>query len=792
MKLTTDISQRTIPTITIVYSGGTIDVPITPASRRRFRLMQEDCIELSFSLAQPISVKVGDYIQDAVFGRFIITEEQLPKYSGRTGGYDYTLRFDAEYMGWKNWIFCLAVGGNRTESRWNLTDRLDTHAQQIADNVNDILNPTRIQDTDPDTHETIWRSQGYGIKVTAENAAEIKHIAYNGTDIISALNMIAEEWSCEWWVDGESVRVGDTIYAKCIHFGKCEDEGEAYEMTIGENVETMDIARDQQDYCNRLFAYGGTQNIPEDYDKRLEFTVTTVDRLTYFMDNNRQLTLQMIDSAASQSTQRMVLGAWTQGGASGDRTYTAQSNPLQLSGKQQISIDLSPAISIMTDSLVDLPTASISATLHYGNNTKLVRVRNLRGDEVFGGYGWFADLSYDGEIDLGSSAVSVYLEVVWSIHFTPTHSNDDVMHSLSGTATVTSATANKTVKVVFNGTTTDCTFEGATGHISPKPDGMRRNSKYTIANLIMPKVPLSWFTADYDAGSLATAGEGRLHLPRLTYPNGYIDTIGLSNNPQRIVERVVVFDKVFPELRLRIKEGTLHGEERQMRVDYSDDSVSYEDWTEWSFEVEMLVDRDNDQWQDFPFRDYYILDFCKLQAVFQAPTNINATGHLLAGMTFHVGFNGSRYTIIRNEDYGALLPNDRLVPTEHDELVLVGWNPRYISDLDMVDVAEQTLAAKGNEYLAAIKEGQFTITTHMMSDTFTALPFATTQGNFGLLREGSKVTINHAALPNGNKTSRIIGYEYKLDIPFDTPTYIVGETEAYSRLKQIEKQLTKL
>jgi hypothetical protein len=56
----------------------------------------------------------------------------------------------------------------------------------------------------------------------------------------------------------------------------------------------------------------------------------------------------------------------------------------------------------------------------------------------------------------------------------------------------------------------------------------------------------------------------------------------------------------------------------------------------------------------------------------------------------------------------------------------------------------------------------------------------------------TQVKVYHAALPGGTKTSRIIGCEYKLDMPFDSPTYIIGETEAYSRLKQIEKQLTKL
>jgi hypothetical protein len=349
---------------------------------------------------------------------------------------------------------------------------------------------------------------------------------------------------------------------------------------------------------------------------------------------------------------------------------------------------------------------------------------------------------------------------------------------------------------VYNGGTyKNCVFSGSTGLITfpgTRPSGFGNGSKYTIANLYMPNVPLSWFVSDFDAGSLASVGERRLHLPASAYPNRYIDNIGSTYNSQKIVERVVIFDGIFPELTLRIKDGTLESETKQQRVDHSDGSVSYEDWEQWSFEAEMLIDRDNDKWGDFPFRDYYILDGNKLQAVFSTPATANATGHLLAGMTFDVGFSNNRYTVIRNNDYGAMLPNKRLTPNELDEFVLTGWNPRYIGDLDMVAIAENNLATKAAEYLNAITEGQFTIASHMMSNTFTASPFATTQGNFGLLEAGSRVRVNHGALPGGYKESRIIGYEYKLDIPFDTPTYTIGETEAYSRLKQIEKQLTKL
>ena len=801
MIIRTNISQRHYAEITIVRSvGSNIVVPITPRSVRRFRLMQEDCIQLEFSLAEAVHIAIGDYIQDEIFGRYIVIEEQMPRYNQRTGGYDYSVRFDAPYIVWRNWLFCLALQGKRMESRWNLTDRLDAHVQQVADNINIITGEEKQSVIDPTTGQTTYTSTGYGIDVTATNAAEIKHLPYEGTDIISAMNAIAEAWSCEWWVTNDSVTNGATTYAKTIHFGKCEETGNnPYTMTLGDNVESMDITRDQQDYCNRLYAYGGTQNIPEDYDKRLEFTASTTQRQTYFRDNNRDLTLAMIDAEPTIESVDMPLGAWQQGGTNSERTYTQRTASVQLSGNHIINIDMSTMLGISSADFapIDLPSVSLIVTLHYGTNQRIIRLMNYRQDEIIDGIGWFADVQYNAEINFGTSAVQVYVEIVWSMTIVKdTHAGDDVSHSTNGTAQAVSSSANKTVKVVFNGAETDCVFNGASGTISPKPSGLVNGSKFTIANLILPNIPLSWYTTDYDAGTLATVGEKRLHLPLATYPNRYIDADG-NRTPQQIVERAVLFDYIYPKLTLRIKAGTLRGEEKQQRVEHEDKSVSYETWTQWSFEVEM--DKGDGTWGEFPFRDYYILDGHKLQAEFTAPQTAGANGHLLAGMAFDVGTNGVRYVIIRNEDYGMLLPNNRLKPTEGDTLIFTGWNPRYINDLDMVNVAETALATKASEYLQAIQEGQFTITNRMMSKTMQAYPFCTGTGfdgdgkrMYGLLEAGCKVRINHDALPDGTKTSRVLGYEYKLDMPYDTPTYIIGETEAFSRLKQIEKQLTKL
>ena len=785
---------------------GNITVPITTGSTRRFLLMQEDYVQLVFSLATAEHFSIGDYIVDAVFGRFVITTEQMPKYNQRTAGYDYTLRFDAPYMGWRNWLFCLVADGRRVESRWNLTAQLTTHAQQIADNVNAIIQPTITTIRNPETGEVIRKSNGYVISVDVAGAAEIKHLQYEGANIIEALGMIAEAWSCEWWVGHGSVIINDITFENIIYFGKCESatgvggsytEDGAYVMMLGDNVESMDIARDSQTYCNRLFVYGGTQNIPEDYDRKLEFTAKTSSRIQTFYDENRGLTLDMIDAPSSIPSTSLALGTWSTGGTN-PKTHTQRTVAQDLQGKQTFVIDLTTELTMWSDdwAATDIPSVMCSATLHYGSSVLFIRtsVQQLAG---VGSRSWYADINLDREIDLGSSAVSVYLEIVWTVAYVTgsSHLLDEVTKTTEGTITATqdASTATKQVEVVFNGTKTTCTFNGATGNISPKPTGLVNGSKYAIENLDLLKVPLSWYTIDYQTGTIATMGEKRLHLPLDTYPNRYIEQGGTSDATQ-VVEQAVIFDKIFPRLRLRI--SSLSSEPMKQKVEHSDGSISYEDWTKWKFKLEYF-DPANETWSDFNFKLSYMLDGAKLQAVFSAPADISATGHLLAGMTFDLGYDERDFTIIRNEDYGVLLPNDTLVPSLHDELVLTGWNPRAMNEIGMVATAETELAVKGREYLDAITDGQFTITAHMMSRNMMYWPFC--DGNdangrrfYGLLDAGCKVKVNHAALPGGSKTSRVLGYEYKLDMPYDTPTYIIGETDAYSRLKQIEKQLTKL
>ena len=773
-----------------------VAVPITPRSIRKFMLMQEDFIQLEFSLATARNFSIGDYVVDPIFGTFYITGEQMPKYNQTTGGYDYSLRFDADYMRWRQYIFMLVATiydedededvQKRMEVDWKLTAPLSTHAEQIVANLNCIG----------------AGYSGYSVNVSAANASDVKFLQYSGVNIIEAMNMIAEAWECEWWIDGN-----------VINFGKCEldppteqnpNPAPHFTFIIGDNVESMDVARDQQTYANRIYAYGGTQNIPETYDRELVFTVTD-NGLNGFKDNSRPMALDMIDAQSSVAQVAFVMDVTATPSGINPRSYSQKTDTKSLNNAQTIAGQADVTLTMESDdwagSEYEPPIVSAKLVLHIGSSSQTISdfEQILPSAMVsIGGKTWRYAKSINTDITL-TSATNVYIEVMWRVSFQANsqHTSDNVVFGNGGTnitATADSSAATKDITVYQYGSNTGraAKFYGATGLIkfnSSTPSGWGVGSKYTLSPLTI-KVPISYYSAKYDTEGMSAVGERRLHLPgSVRYKDG-------DSLYQSIIEMAVIFPDEYPKLELRIKNGTIGTTTKTDTIKHDDGSVTRENWTQYSF-IAQYKDANGD-WQDFNFKTDWMLDGAKLQAVFTRPQTINANGYKLSGMTFDLGFDERRFTIIRNEDFGASLPNEFLYPSNEDEFFITGWNPNAMSEMGLIRDAQIRLRDKVNSYLQAIKQGQFTFTCRMMSDIFWRYAYGgrDADGNspktYGLLALGARVTISNDALPGGSKTSRIIGYEYKLDIPYDTPTYVVGETEAFSRIKQIEKQLTKL
>ena len=270
---------------------------------------------------------------------------------------------------------------------------------------------------------------------------------------------------------------------------------------------------------------------------------------------------------------------------------------------------------------------------------------------------------------------------------------------------------------------------------------------------------------------------------RLMLPEGtpYIDAYP-DMTTEEAVEQVVIFDEVYPRRTGIMSDVTTI--EVTDKVENEDGTTTEEKWNAYRF-------RDT----GVNFSEKYILPGQELRIRF-------ASG-LLNGLEFAVKFNpegkpekledggwnpeAQLWEIVRNEDYGRPLPGDVLFPQDGDEYVLSGWDSTKITELGLVGAAEQELKEKTEKYAAKSKIDPSTYGCTMMSnDAYRE------DGIHNLYSIGQKVNlINKAYFENGRQ-SRVIGFEFNLDLAYDSPIYTVGETAAYSRIGELEEKVESL
>lgn len=331
---------------------------------------------------------------------------------------------------------------------------------------------------------------------------------------------------------------------------------------------------------------------------------------------------------------------------------------------------------------------------------------------------------------------------------------------------------------------------------SPMPDWFERNMPFrpTDESMNLLKVPSSYYDQSAgDVNSIRILGEPRLRLPlqnnvAVDYiPNESVLPDKVESISEKIVEKVVFFEDIYPCCALRVSEvETQRGVMKEYEL--SDGSVVKYQGTRYSVKLKLItVDGD----EEFPFDKDLLLSSAPLQLTFITPSEEikysdgeahgdMENGYKLCGMSFGVEWDqtGQKFIIAWNNEYGAQLPNENLMPVVGDPLLLSGWNVKGMSQLRLIEIAERKLQSAAVDYLKAIEEEQFTFDCNMMSDW---------AQQHGALPMGKNVAVCYGV--GKTKVSRILGYEFKFDIPEDTPKYIIGETDVYSRLKRLEKEL---
>lgn len=345
-------------------------------------------------------------------------------------------------------------------------------------------------------------------------------------------------------------------------------------------------------------------------------------------------------------------------------------------------------------------------------------------------------------------------------------------------------------------------------------------------------IPTSYYTNIYDNPfSLAQLGDRRLLLPQeerelgdgYILKDGYI--VAKDIKEEDIIEEAVVFDNVYPKSTLIVSDiGTRR--KRTVETYETDGSQDIWDWLEYAVTFKF-----SDTKEPFVFDKNYILPGETLKVRFMTPNDIGlqglpTDGFMLAGMTFEAEYYKDKdnshdgnypensFALVQNKDFGALLPSDTsLHPQVGDAAEVLGWNIKAMTQLGLIAKAENELLEKGLEYIKAVNDNNVTAecvpTAKYLFDlqgykhffdannsqfyTSNGQPFLVRNLNeYELLDIGAPVNVHSDLFKGGVFKSRVIGFEYKLDKPYDNPRYTIGETEAYSRLRQIEKNITKL
>ena len=770
--------------------------PINEGSKRRFLLMQEDYITLLFSLSNPVYFKLGDYV-DNELGIFELVDLYKPTYNSNTGAYDYELRLDAYYWKWKNKKFFYTPETTGREAAWNLTATLDTHLKVFLDNLKALGYKFREE-------EFI-----YEIDSTVKNTSKL--VSYDNVNLIDALTQMAETWECEWWIENHKICFGRCEYSSPVDF-------KAGDLTDTENVNVNSMTRSdsQTTYATRIYAFGSTRNIPSSYRKELIFDVKEANGRN-ISDTSRPLKINYFPSRVTYKEDYTASSNEGSGPFTPSYTEWTLDKTLASSAKGGSYKVVSGGISINISTAV--PQIGNRAFLPAGDYIlKASYIYNVSGEskEVIIGNQTVSlaqNQQYEivSKIQVSDTLVidknSSDLKVRVYVHVPAPASSEllstfqayvtydiNVYGGSSATTSVTflsGANAGQTFAAVYN----PDLLTGDAANIIQLPEGVTASlgNRYTINNIISGKVPDNYFSKDDKEMTLNGVVQKRLMLPEgISYvdaykysPTGERINIGDEryNDPDNVempeeeaIEEIVIFEDEYPK--------------------YIGSTTVVPDPT---WEDEKVDDKPTgNKYPIYTFKDTGLKNFTKdflleeLHLIFQ-------TGKL-AGLDFALTLKesdntGTTFEIVRNEDYGRALPDDVLFPqaahkeedkdVPADTYILYGFDTAYISE-QMLPDAQQALLEKAKDY---VKKSMIDPSTY---DCEMAADFIYNKGNIRTYEVGAKVNlINKAFFPEGRQ-SRIIGFEWPLDIPYDHPIYTVGETASYSRIGEIESKLDSL
>lgn len=220
--------------------------PVTKDAVFHHELMSSEYIELVFNEVTVIDIPIGAYVEYNG-SRYTVTNPVTPDIID--GGYKYSIQFKADWMRWEGiTYFYINEFSQKNETSWSMTATPDLFLQMIVENISRATGKTY--------------TFSYDSSLTAT-----KDLQFNNTTVLEALSMVADAFETEWWIEG-------TV----IHLSRCE-HGDALALTYGQNIGVPSVQRSSE-YATRIYAFGSTRNITQDYQNSGATNALVEKRLT--------------------------------------------------------------------------------------------------------------------------------------------------------------------------------------------------------------------------------------------------------------------------------------------------------------------------------------------------------------------------------------------------------------------------------------------------------------------------------------------------------------------------------
>lgn len=252
--------------------------------------------------------------------------------------------------------------------------------------------------------------------------------------------------------------------------------------------------------------------------------------------------------------------------------------------------------------------------------------------------------------------------------------------------------------------------------------------------------------------------------------NGYMENANVVKNDKQAIEGIVIFSDEYPKVECTVSNIKTY----DSTVEENGEKVTETFWQVAS-------------------SDRFATSFSASWIKRNLTLMIKFTSGSLMGMEFEASFKvieqDNYFEIVANDTYGRKLPDPALCPKVGDKFFIYNWDATKITETDLIQEAQESLFERAKTYYKKSMIDNSNFTCELDGEKFY------NHGIYDYHPIGDQVKLIDPMFSdtdaNGKhyRNSRIIGMEIKLDIPYDSPQYIVGEKAAYSRLGKLEEKV---